>query len=276
MEMKNINETNDETQSNNDPEDHLNNNLNHGQPDKKKKNFSIMKIKKFKNKYYQRSVHSILFIICFLILTLINFYGFELLFNYLSNSRSQENADKFGIIPRIGSEHVIQINGKTVEQLSANIKDYLKQKSPENCKSNPNYFCHLINETQNSECSEGQNYGFKYGVPCILIDLKPVLNSKWLTSNKTLNSRIHLKCDGEKNIDKESVGPIQYYPRNGIPVEYFTSNGTGTVSPAIFVQLTRPANGVLFFVECHVFAESKDEMNVFDSKSVKFEIIVDM
>src|ERR1700712_3261314 len=146
MEMKNVNDPNEESRSNADPEDQFNNNLNlvDGNPSQKKR-FS-MKFKRIKNKYFQRSLYSIIFIIVFLSITLVNFYGIDLLVDYLSKTRSQNSVDnEFEIRPRVTNGDLIHVNTKNVEQLFGDIKDYLKEKSPQNCKSNDNYYCFLIN-----------------------------------------------------------------------------------------------------------------------------------
>lgn len=233
-----------------------------------------LKIKKFKNKYFQRSIYSILFIITFLVIALVNFVGIELFFKIIQKyfSNPVEDGINFEIRPRNMNQKIIEINNKNWENLSNDIKNYLKLKSPESCESNDEFYCLLTNETKGKLCSEGLAFGMKSGSPCVLIDLKPM--SKWFNHNMTEeNQRINLKCEGEKSVDQELIGPIEYYPRNGVPLKYFSKSTRS--SPFIFVHFQRPALGVIFFVECQLFSASEKEMKILD-KSLKFEMTVDL
>lgn len=56
------------------------------------------------------------------------------------------------------------------------------------------------------------------------------MNTVWVT------------CDGEHPMDKEHIGPIKYYPRQGFPSYFYPFNNTqGYLSPIIAVHFMAPS-----------------------------------
>ena len=50
-----------------------------------------------------------------------------------------------------------------------------------------------------------------------------------------------IDCVGENPADRENLGPVLYHPTRGISANYFPYlNQEGYLSPAIFVEFTKP------------------------------------
>lgn len=68
-------------------------------------------------------------------------------------------------------------------------------------------------------------------------DLKLYIAEQPAASRK----QIWISCKGENTADKESVGPMQFYPSRGFPGYYYPfKNVKGYLSPLIAVQFERP------------------------------------
>lgn len=60
---------------------------------------------------------------------------------------------------------------------------------------------------------------------------------------------IWVSCEGENPADKENIGPVQYYPRQGFPGYFFPyENSEGYLSPLVAVQFTRPIRKYIFII----------------------------
>jgi len=150
-------------------------------------------------------------------------------------------------------------------------------------------------------CTSENNYGFRDGKPCILIKLNKIY--KWKpepyetedefpedipdtirTAFKTniengkpeLNKRVWLECDGENPADVENIGPISYYPTNGVSENFYPYlNQKGYLSPVVFARLDNPKHGVMVAIECKAWAKNI----VHDSQDrkglVHFELMID-
>ncbi|XP_076331816.1 sodium/potassium-transporting ATPase subunit beta-like [Tachypleus tridentatus] len=139
-------------------------------------------------------------------------------------------------------------------------------------------------------CTSAQSYGYETGHPCILIKLNKIYD--WVPKpfdNDSLPEDmpedlkqnydprfVYISCAGENPADRENLGPISYYPTQGIPNYYFPfTNLPSYQSPFVFIHLEMPVKGVLINVECKGWAANmiynrKDRLG-----SVHFEILVD-
>jgi len=150
-------------------------------------------------------------------------------------------------------------------------------------------------------CTYEKQYGFKDGAPCILIKLNKIY--QWypdpyetedempkdipetikksfrdnIANNRPeLNNRVWLECDGENPADKENLGPITYYPTNGVSGYYYPYlNQKGYLSPVIFARLERPKHGVLIAIECKAWARNIDHDSQDRKGLVHFELMID-
>ena len=227
-----------------------------------------LEIDRFENKYYRRSIHTVICLILFIGVVFINIIGIELFFSFFENTAPA--IAKFEIRPRPNEKNLIHLKKNNLDLMVDDIRTYLSNHNS-NCESSDDYFCFVRKEINSGQCSEIRSYGLRYGTPCILVGLKPVANR--LNTNITGdNSRIHLKCDGISNVDKENVGPVEYLPRNGVPISYLKKNGSEV--PFVFVHLLRPTYGVVVVVKCNVFWESENEM-VMSEQSFQFETLID-
>ncbi|XP_028967340.1 sodium/potassium-transporting ATPase subunit beta-2 [Galendromus occidentalis] len=142
----------------------------------------------------------------------------------------------------------------------------------------------------NSNCSSQEEFGYKYGTPCVALKINkiygwkptPYQNNNFppnfpdnLKSNYDGN-RVYLSCEGENAADQENMGPVQFHPNPYVDDFYFPfTNVPGHMQPFVFAQFLRPERGVLINIECKAWAA-----NIFHDRqerigSVHFELMID-
>jgi len=190
-----------------------------------------------------------------------------------------------------------------VQDLKNFLKPYKKAyETNSNCRGDPKRECPFVVNLNDHPC--GPNFGFDTGSPCILIKLNRVYNWRpspyrssldikegikksprppqnldvsvpdgQLKSNEGL---ISVQCEGENQIDKESLSKIEYWPRQGFPVEYFPyTNQKGYLSPFVLVKFNKPKIGKQIRIECFAF-DKNIAINRFDKEgSVSYQLLID-
>lgn len=149
----------------------------------------------------------------------------------------------------------------------------------------PHKFCPFDIRVIPNECSESQNFSYHLGKPCILVKLNRIYG--WKPEPYTIRPKdypvqapfkdnsIQITCDGQSYIDKENIGPIDYYPQ-GIDVKYFPfTNQPGYQSPFVMAHLKNPRPGVLIFIECKAWAKNIVHDKSKSSGMVTFELLID-
>jgi sodium/potassium-transporting ATPase subunit beta len=85
-----------------------------------------------------------------------------------------------------------------------------------------------------------------------------------------------LSCKGETAADEEYLGPIEYWPFQGFPVEYFPyTNQKGYLSPFVFIKLNRPKKGTVINIECTAHARNIAIKRVDREGNLRFELLID-
>lgn len=164
-------------------------------------------------------------------------------------------------------------------------------KNPESGK-----FCFFDVKKISNNCSRDSNFGYQRGDPCVLIKLNRIFN--WTPEPYTeedlkdknipqivrdnypkhsgANQLVYVSCEGENPADKENIGPISYYPQQGIEYKYFPfTNQPGYLSPFVFVHFSKPAPGVLINIECKAWAKNIKHSRMDREGSVHFELLMD-
>ena len=155
-------------------------------------------------------------------------------------------------------------------------------------------FCFFDIKKIANNCTRDQNYGYQRGDPCVLIKLnrifswKPEPYSEEDLKDKGIpeivkagyargeNQMIYVTCEGENAADKENIGPISFYPNQGIDFKYFPyTNQPGYLSPFVFVHFSKPASSVLINVECKAWAKNIKHNRMDREGSVHFELLMD-
>ncbi|XP_044734640.1 sodium/potassium-transporting ATPase subunit beta-2-like isoform X1 [Chrysoperla carnea] len=146
--------------------------------------------------------------------------------------------------------------------------------------------CHVENE-----------FGYHKSSPCIFLKLNKIYGWRPEFYNDTNNldermpkalkqyiktvpskelNTIWVSCEGENPADKENIGPVQYYPRQGFPGYFFPyENSEGYLSPLVAVQFTRPIPGILINIECKAWAKNIHHDRHDRLGSVHFELMID-
>lgn len=143
----------------------------------------------------------------------------------------------------------------------------------------PHKFCPFELRVIPNECSESQNFSYHLGKPCILIKLNriygwkpdtyPIRPQGYPANAPFLEGRIQITCEGQSDVDKENIGPIDYFPQ-GIETKYFPfTNQPGYQSPFVMAHLKNPRPGVIIFIECKAWAKN------INRSLVKFELLID-
>ncbi|EEC04629.1 sodium/potassium-transporting ATPase subunit beta [Ixodes scapularis] len=187
-----------------------------------------------------------------------------------------------------------------VDDINEYLKDYQRQEGDgehlRNCDftqqrdPNENKACRFAIENINNNCSASNNFGYEYGQPCILLKLNRIFD--WVPEpfeNNSFPSKlpkyiqdsydpryVYITCEGENVADEENMGPLAYYPSNGIENYYFPYRNTpGYVSPFIFVQFWHAERGVLINMECKAWAKNIHHDRQDRVGSVHFELMID-
>lgn len=83
-------------------------------------------------------------------------------------------------------------------------------------------------------------------------------------------------CYVQNAADKENIGPVHYYPEQGIEFKYFPfTNQPGYLSPFVFVHFLKPTPGVLINIECKAWAKNIKHDRMDREGSVHFELLID-
>jgi len=191
-----------------------------------------------------------------------------------------------------------------VKELNNTLKEYQNQAQVSgsangiNCKesgkADENKWCRMeINEIDGA-CSANNEYGYRLGEPCILIKLNRIYGWKpepykqgdslpddmpasvRTKIQDTPKEHIWFSCEGENPADRENLGPLTYYPEQGIPTHFFPYlKQGGYQSPFIFVRLSKPVNNVLINVECKAWAKNIHPSRLDRVGAVHFEVMID-
>ena len=164
------------------------------------------------------------------------------------------------------------------------------------------------------KCITADNYGYRFGKPCLLLklnrvfgwqphpyfnimdvdnhttmpqDLKNHIRHEWQTALDDGECRIDdprcsklnmiwLHCDGEYPVDRENLGSVKYTPWRGFPARYFPYwNQLGYLQPVVMVQLQNPVPGVLINIQCTAWAHNIEHDISTMKGSVHIEFIMD-
>ncbi|KAJ8310704.1 hypothetical protein KUTeg_012569 [Tegillarca granosa] len=143
-----------------------------------------------------------------------------------------------------------------------------------------------LTENLGPDCVKQQAFGYDDGKPCFLLKLNKIYN--WFPENYDNDSipaeirdmheswYITVKCEGENPSDKDNIGEIIYYPKQGFHFKYFPyRNQQGFRSPIVMAQFLRPEPGVLIMVECKAYAKNIKHDKLERAGLVHFELLVD-
>jgi len=160
-----------------------------------------------------------------------------------------------------------------------------------------------------TECKNGSGYGYteSRGSPCVLVKLNRIYGWKpeKYTAEKLpkdmpliLQEKIKalagssapeldttwITCQPENPVDRENVGPIEYYSLGsgsseefGMIPNYFYpyEKQAGYESPFVFIRFIKPVKNVLIQVECRAWARNIGYNRQFRVGSVHFELMID-
>lgn len=149
----------------------------------------------------------------------------------------------------------------------------------------PHKFCPFELRVIPNECSESQNFSYHLGKPCILVKLNRIYGWKpepysvrpkdYPVQAPFRENHIQITCEGQSNVDKENIGPIDYFPQ-GIETKYFPfTNQPGYQSPFVMAHFKNPRPGVIIFVECKAWAKNIEIDKTNSRGLVRFELMID-
>ncbi|KAH0557245.1 sodium/potassium-transporting ATPase subunit beta-2-like isoform X1 [Cotesia glomerata] len=139
--------------------------------------------------------------------------------------------------------------------------------------------CAVDLDTDFGICSPSNQYGFNNSSPCVFIKLNKIFD--WIPEyyqpselpsdmpkklvdhiksygNSSELNTVWVSCQGEEAEDRESLGPIQYFPKiQGFPGYYYPyKNIDGYLSPLVAVNFKRPTRNKIINVECRAWAKN--------------------
>lgn len=127
-------------------------------------------------------------------------------------------------------------------------------------------------------CLMKGDYGFTEGKPCIVVKMNKVFEFIPKLKKGSDVDYLKIKCDGEHAADKDNIGPIEYYPKQGYDLKYFPYlNQENYLSPLVFVKFLKPTTGVLIQVVCKpVNVENiEQDKHMRGDGRVHFELLID-
>lgn len=153
----------------------------------------------------------------------------------------------------------------------------------------PEKVCYFPIQTgQDHICSSERKYGYPEGKPCVLIKLNRIYNWEPVGYSEPPEklelqlkepfeqNMVYITCSGENSADRDNIGDVNYYPKQGIPFNYFPfTNQQSYVSPFVFAQFENINRGVLVNVECRAWAKNINYDRGDRLGSVHFELLVD-
>lgn len=121
-------------------------------------------------------------------------------------------------------------------------------------------------------CNSENYYGYTQGSLCVFLKLNRIYNWKpeiyndpkefpqelnnSISISNTSDRNIWVTCKGEKEIDRDRIGDIEYYP-SGFPEYYYPfTNKPGYLSPLVAVQFKNVVTGIDIKVECKAWAKN--------------------
>ncbi|XP_070495200.1 uncharacterized protein [Chironomus tepperi] len=141
------------------------------------------------------------------------------------------------------------------------------------------YVCD-VDIRQWAPCVQENHYSYHRSSPCVFLKIKktpfwepkyvntsdppekmPAFLKEYISNDYLKNNRaVWLSCEGENDVDKENIGPINYLPRLGFPYYYFPyKNQQGYLEPLIAIQFERPTRGVVIFVKCQIWTQDSND-----------------
>jgi len=141
----------------------------------------------------------------------------------------------------------------------------------------------------NSRCIESEDFGYRYGTPCVALKLNKIYGWKPEpygdndvpdqikdTVRHQSIPGVVITCEGENAADQENMGEVQFFPHNNIDGKYFPfMNVPGYKAPFVFVHFKSPERGVLINVECKAWAKNIKHDRQERIGSVHFELMID-
>lgn len=218
------------------------------------------------------------------------------LFDFWPFNINKETAPSVNVIPQTdGNFFHLKYSDESslqtyIDSTNRFLDPYLKPvnfENPFNCDFNfpppEGKFC-VFDVKLLGACSPHNDFNFRRASPCLLFTLSQVLNwtptvlngsdvqqmtnSSFSTIPEYLNASIAetensiqkyiwFTCDGDTSHDKEFIGPVSYYPRNGFPTYYFPFKDVkGYQSPIVAVHFERPVRGVVITIICKAWAKN--------------------
>ncbi|XP_070497050.1 sodium/potassium-transporting ATPase subunit beta-1-like isoform X1 [Chironomus tepperi] len=163
---------------------------------------------------------------------------------------------------------------------------------------NGNQVCKL-DTTKFGECIKENKYGYDKASPCIFLKLNRIygwepeyfndpadlpadmpesLKAHIGQLNATQRNQVWVSCEGEEGMDKELLGPTEYYPKQGFPSYFYPyTNKRGYVSPLVAVKFLRPSVNQIINIECRAWAKNIVYSGSHRDRkgSVHFELMID-
>lgn len=193
-----------------------------------------------------------------------------------------------------------------IDNLKAFLEPYQKPVSPfghtcqgPNSRAGAGKFCTFDINKIDKNCSAANEFGYRRRTPCVLIKLNRIID--WMPQPYTAadlanatttplpaavrtqyptrsggEQLVYITCEGENAVDRQTAGPIEYYPAQGFAFRHFPyTNQPGFLSPFVFVHFARPVPGVAASIECKAWAKNIQHDRYERRGSVHFQLLID-
>lgn len=151
--------------------------------------------------------------------------------------------------------------------------------------------CMFPLEMLGPKCTYKNNFGYNEGQPCVLLKLNKVFywepeaygneskleeDAPEYVKESYKDTGVLASCEGENYADRDNIGPVEFWPKEGFPFQYFPyENQEGYMAPLVMVQFIKPKPGTLIKVWCKAWASNIYHHQNDRAGSVRFELLVD-
>lgn len=132
--------------------------------------------------------------------------------------------------------------------------------------------CFYDIRTIDPECLK-DDFGYAIGKPCVFIQFNNITgwtpefysdsdfdNIPDIPSDLRFLNRanlVYLDCKGNSPVDQENMGPIEYTPTQGFPIQYFPYTGhPHYMPPFVSIRFKSPAHSIAIGITCKLYAKN--------------------
>lgn len=179
----------------------------------------------------------------------------------------------------------------------ANLMKYLKENNyidDKNVSIDPKIFDGTNKDCGIDSTNVNKSFGYADGQPCILLKMNKVFGwipqmfdndslttehgevAKKMLGDRLTGSDIGVSCEGENDAEQDSMGLVEFFPRNGFSGQYFPYlNAPDYRAPLVWAKFRNATRGTVLQIWCKAWAQNIYHHKNDKAGSVRFELLID-